>query len=53
MDCRGNLEVVVSVDIPEAETPGGPTRTREGNKAILGITSGGQDTEGEYVRGRY
>ena len=51
MDFRGNLEFGVSEDIPEAHTPCGPTRTPDGNKAILGINTEGQEMDGEYNRG--
>ena len=47
MDFRGNLEVGVSEDGPEAETHGRLTRTMDGNEAFKGRTTGGQETEGE------
>ena len=50
MDFRGNLEFGGSEDIPEADTPCGPTRNPYGNKAISGITTEGQDMDGEYNR---
>ena len=51
MDFRGNQEVGGSEDGPEAETHGETTRTPDGDKYFLGSTSGGQEMEGEYVRG--
>ena len=46
VDFRVNLEVGVPEDVPEVDTPGGPTRTWYRNKALLGITSVGQEMEG-------
>ena len=37
----------------EAETPGGRTRTPDGDEEFQGITSGGQEMEGEYDGDRY
>ena len=51
VDFRVNLEVGGSEDGPEAETHGETTRTPDGDKYFLGSTSGGQEMEGEYVRG--
>ena len=53
VDFRGNLEVDVTEDVPEVETPGGPTITPYCDKALLDITSGGQETEVEYNRDGY
>ena len=53
MDFRGNLEVGGPEEAPEAKTPGGPTRNMNGNKALSGITSRGQEIGGEYNRDGY
>ena len=50
MNLRGNLEVCGPEDFPEAGTPGGPTRTLDGNEALSGIFSGGKEAEGEIER---
>ena len=46
VDFRVNLEVGVPEDVPEVDTPGIPTSSWYRNKAILGITSVGQEMEG-------
>ena len=48
VDFRGNREVGGTEDVPGAVTPGGPTIDQDGNEAVSGSTSGGQETEGEY-----
>ena len=44
----GNLEVGGPEDVTETETPSGSTRNMGVDKALSCITSGGQETEGEY-----
>ena len=48
MDFRENLESGRSEDVPEADTPCGPTITPDVDEAISGISTGGQEMEGEY-----
>ena len=50
VDIRVNLEVGGQDYIPEAETPGGPTRAKDGNEEVPVRTSVGQDMEGKYDR---
>ena len=49
-DFRVNMEAGGSEEVPESETPCGPTRPLDRNKALSGLATGGQDTEGEYDR---
>ena len=44
MDIRGKLEVGGTEDVPEVKTPSEPTITPDGDKALSGINSGGQET---------
>ena len=53
MDFIVNLEADRSEDNPEAEIPCGPTRPLDGNKMVLGLATGGQETEGGYDGGGY
>ena len=50
---RRNPEVGKSEDVPKAETSGGPERNLDGNNVLSGITSGGQEMEGEYSSDGY
>ena len=52
MDFRGNLEFFGSEDGPEADTHSGSMITTGGEEDFSGSTSGGQETEGEYGKGR-
>ena len=48
MDLRSNLYVGGPDDIPELETPSRPARAQDIYENVLGSTSVGQDTEGDY-----
>ena len=53
MDFRGNLEIFVSENVPEAETPRVPMKDPDGDETLSGIITVGQETESEFNRGEY